>query len=448
MKRVFMNMVVCAAVAMLATTARAADDPEASEDAKAPATESVQAADAAGTDAKAPEADAAAPADEEAKPEADAAATDDKAPEADPSAPAADAKPAAEEAAPAADAAGTDDKAPAADAAAPAAEAAPAADSAAKAKSKDGDKKKKNTAGDTAAQLGAANVVAVGGERSPFFVTGSFSFRTPVISDADPRNDRWINYRLGAGFTLFKGGILTAGLTLQHRFVAQGGQLPDGLPAGTIDFSQFDQSVNDSGFRLGNLGLGFLYFHGTKLEIGEFSRNITLIHRGALQLPTSRDSQNQAFYLGLSALTTARTAVYKQLYMNLTGFASWRGHEFSTTAGIPGVPLPRFAVVGQIALEYLFNLGSAGFLTVGGDISGSQTINYPSRDPLDSGTADGTFVRPGYGYDFYVAYIPLPFLTASVAWEQGGNVIRNGVVNTFFFHRDETRLAFTVAARY
>lgn len=301
---------------------------------------------------------------------------------------------------------------------------------------------------DVATTLGAQNVAIAGGGKRPFYLAGTAQFRTPVVTDSDPANDRSMNYGLTAGFHLFKGAQLMARISLQQRFVAESGMLPANLPDGTVDYSGFDQTIDDSSLRLGNLNFAFMFVNPVKLDIGDFARDITMIHRGGIYLPTSRQSQVESFYLGVEGLTVARMNVVDQLYVNVAGLAQWRGHEFAERAGPQGTPLPRFAFVGQLALEYLVDLGDLGSLTFGADISGSETVNYPARDSFESENSDAVYIRPGYGYDFYVAWVPLPFLSAGVAWEQGGNVVRNGIVNTFFFHRDETRLAFSVTARY
>lgn len=306
----------------------------------------------------------------------------------------------------------------------------------------------KTTTKKVAAQLGAQNVAIAGGDDRPFFVAGSVQFRTPVVSDADPAGERSVDYALTAGFKLTKGVQLLGRLNLRQRFVAESGQLASPPPPGTVDFSGFDPSLDDSAFRLGNLNLGVMYFNPVDVEVAGIQRNVFFIHRGMVYLPTSREAQVQNFYLGLEGLTVARTNVIDQLYVAAAGLFQWRGHEFAEQAGLNGATLPRFVFVGQLALEYLVSLGDFGTLTVGADINGSQTVNYPARDSFESENSDAVFVRAGYGYDFYVTWVPLPFLSAGIAWEQGGNVVRNGIVNTFFFHRDETRLAFALTARY
>ncbi len=310
------------------------------------------------------------------------------------------------------------------------------------------DDDEKTTSKKVAAQLGAQNVAIAGGDKRPFFVAGSLQFRTPVINDETPAGERSMNYALTAGFKLAKGWQLLARMSLQQRFVAEGGEFASPPPPGTVDFSQFDQTQSDSGFRLGNLNLGAMWFNPVDVEVAGIKRNVFFIHRGMVYLPTSREAQVQSFYLGLEGLTVARTNIIDQLYVAAAGLIQWRGHEFAEQAGPQGGTLPRFVFVGQLALEYLVGLGDLGTLTIGADINGSETVDYPARDSFQSENSDAVFVRPGYGYDFYVTWVPLPFLSAGVAWEQGGNVVRNGIVNTFFFHRDETRLAFSLTARY
>lgn len=78
-------------------------------------------------------------------------------------------------------------------------------------------------------------------------------------------------------------------------------------------------------------------------------------------------------------------------------------------------------------------------------INGSEAVDDSARDSFVSDNSEAVFDGPGY--DFYLTWVPLPFLSAGVASERGGNVVRNDLVNTFFFNRDETRFAFSVTAR-
>ncbi len=115
-------------------------------------------------------------------------------------------------------------------------------------------------------------------------------------------------------------------------------------------------------------------------------------------------------------------------------------------------------------------------MTLGADAYAYESVDYPARDQgsfsavtlpdgveVDPAATSGAqasdvYAAPHYGYDLYVNYVPRLALGdegASVdnfafaaSLSQGGNVLKNGEPRVFFFNRDETVLAFKIAARY
>jgi hypothetical protein len=156
-----------------------------------------------------------------------------------------------------------------------------------------------------------------------------------------------------------------------------------------------------------------------------------------------------------------------ELFAGARATLHYRFNEYAEQAGPEGGTLPRFVVELRPFVEYSPIVSEAwGTLTLGADLVGDETIDYPSRDPdtlsaselppgtLSSASVSGSgssdsFVTPHYGYDLYVIYTPpVPYLSFSVSLEQAGNVVRYGEPRLYFIHRDQTELAFHLALTY
>jgi hypothetical protein len=318
-------------------------------------------------------------------------------------------------------------------------------------------------ASETAAGAGAADVqtgpslgwgTARAGARKRWSVSGEAQLRMLLVSDSDPENDRSLSYRLQGGYELLDWLTLLARAGVDQGFVAEEGE---------------------SGLGLQDTLLAALAGQTLSLTPLGWDRTLSLRHRLGLYLPTSRESRRQDLYAAPEWLTQARLELVPRVACGLRGVLQYRFHEYAEQSGPGGRTLPRFVVEGLVFIEYSpLVSASLGTLTLGADAYGYESVDYPARpqgsfddvtlpdgvevDPeaTSGAQASDVYAAPHYGYDLYVNYVP-PLalggdgannfaLTASLS--QGGNVLRNGEPRVFFFNRDETVLAFKIAARY
>jgi hypothetical protein len=289
--------------------------------------------------------------------------------------------------------------------------------------------------------------------RRRWSVSAEAQLRMLMVSDSDPANDRAMAYRLQGGYEVLDWLTLLARVGVDQRFVA-----PEG----------------ESGVRLQDTLLAALASQSVSLKPLGWERTLALRHRLGLYLPTSFESREQDLYAAPEWLTQARLEPIARIACGLRGVLQYRFHEYAEQAGPGGGTLPRFVAEALAFVEYTpLESRELGVLTVGADAYGYESVDYPAReqgglagvtlpqgvdlDPDATGGAEASdvYAAPHYGYDLYVNYVPPIALgqgrdnfafTASL--EQGGNVLRNGEPRIFFFNRDETVLAFKVAARY
>jgi hypothetical protein len=278
-------------------------------------------------------------------------------------------------------------------------------------------------------------------------VNAKVEFRMLALVDETPAADRSLLYRVGGGYFPLDWLQVFGRLGVTHELSAESGE---------------------TGARMEDLLLGSIAQHSLSLEGLGWDRSINFMHRLGLYLPTSFESRQQDLYVAPEWLTEARLRLYDELWFGLTGIFQYRFHKYAEGRGPGAGTLPRVVLAGLAFLEYSpLASETYGTLTIGADFYGYEIVDYPSisqgsideahlpenvnvnPDDLAGETASGTYSAPQYGYDFYVTYVPpWPYLALTVSWEQGGNVMRNGVPNLFFFHRDETALVFTLTGRY
>jgi hypothetical protein len=297
-----------------------------------------------------------------------------------------------------------------------------------------------------AAQTAATNVPA---PTKDWYVQGEVRFSMLAVTDETPSNDRAMWYRLQGGYKPLDWLTVFGRFGLDQKFVRYDGE---------------------SGVRMQDTLLGALATHSVSLADIGWDTKLSFAHRVGFYLPTSFDSQLQDLYVAPEYYGQAKLQLYDQLYFGLTGILQYRFHKYAEQAGPSGGTLPRFVAAGLAFLEYSpLASKTFGTVTVGGDFYGYEVVDYPAIDqdsltetelpagvnlPEEDRTgsqASDVYSAPQYGYDLYVAYtapIEEVSLTLSISLEQGANVIRGGEPRVFFFHRDETVLAFTLTGRY
>lgn len=96
----------------------------------------------------------------------------------------------------------------------------------------------------------------------------------------------------------------------------------------------------------------------------------------------------------------------------------------------------------------VLDLGAYGKLFLRADVYWSWINQYPSRDSYASDASSQAAWLQKYGWSVGAGYMPMPWVELAVGVEQGGNVLRDGIVNTFFVHRDETELVLDLSLSF
>ncbi len=277
-------------------------------------------------------------------------------------------------------------------------------------------------------------------------VAGEGQYRSLLVTDEDPANDRYLLYRLQGSYFPLPWLSVFARLGLFQRFVA---------------------SEDESGFRLEDTVLGATAEQPVSLARWGWDRTLLLSHTLRAFLPTSFVSSQQDLYLAGEWTTRAQLRIWDQLVAGARGTVHYRFHEYAEQAGPGGATLPRLVVSARPFVEYTVLASERwGTLTFGGDLYGDETLDYPSRDPdtlsaaeLPPGTltaaslrgagSSDSFLTPHFGYDLYGVYtLPNRHLSVVLSLEQNGNVVRYGEPRLYFIHRDQTELVLAVSGNY
>jgi hypothetical protein len=255
-------------------------------------------------------------------------------------------------------------------------------------------------------------------------VSAAVQYRQQAVVDVDPENERLMVYKLGGSARLFDGAKGFVRFGLLERFVAQPGE---------------------SGFRLQDAQVGMTYAH--RVALG--TKQLDLVHDLAVFLPTSRPSLTQHLYAAPQYLLTASVEVLPDLVLSAAPNFRYRFHRYAERSGFGAGMNTQWEAGAHGGLDYTFwKTGLVGDLSLGASGGSTWYRKFDSRDDHDSATSDQGFVQQLYDWEAHVAWQFLPRLGLTVSLEQGGPVLRDGIVNTFFVQRDETELAFTLAGAY
>jgi hypothetical protein len=259
------------------------------------------------------------------------------------------------------------------------------------------------------------------------------TFSMLAISDEDPANDRY--WQLFARPDVKP---LPRLLPKLKTFVQLG-------------FTQkFVAEQGETGFLFQDMAPGATYTH--KLEVPLFpgyKRDLAFLHRLYFYLPTSRASINQELYLAPRYFSRVSLAPIDKLSLQLDFDTQYRFHRLPYRKG-PGAPLnTRYVIGGVLRGEYtFFALPKWGELTAGLQGETAWSLRYSSSDGHDSPTSDQAPWFQSYGWATYVNYSPITSFIFEVTLNHGGQVLRDGIVNTFLGNRDETELQFTAYFTY
>lgn len=280
-------------------------------------------------------------------------------------------------------------------------------------------------AGPGLAASAASTATTEAGPKRQWQATASANYRQLAVSDPDPENDRLLLYTLGGNVGVFERGKVFVRFGLQERFVAEPGE---------------------SGVKFRDTSIGLSY--ASPIAFDE-NNTLSLVHRLAFFLPTSRASLAQDLYVAPQYVLIASYELVHGLTLSFSPDARYRWHEYAERAGIDGVMNVQWELGLHGGLDWTFlETERFGSLGVGASAGSGWQRKYASRDDHESTTSDAAIWYQSYDWEAHVSYDPLQYLSLSLAVEHGGNVLRDGIVNTFFTHRDETELSFTLVGTY
>jgi hypothetical protein len=280
-------------------------------------------------------------------------------------------------------------------------------------------------------QQSTRDQVAVDASRK-WHLSASLEFYTLAIVDVDPLPSTYNNWRVRGDIDLFPGGRLFLRLGLLQNFSAEEGE---------------------NGFLLEDAALGVDYGHEVALDfipIAYFSgRKLSLEHRLALSLPTSRVSMKRDLYAAPYLLSRARYSVIPTLLLGVDGWVRYTFARYAEKAGQYGGMNTQLDFGIQLGGEYtLLDHEKWGAVSVGADLSTSYDKKYSSREEYAAPQSSRTFWSQEYGWDAYVSYTPIKYASVVVGLGQGASVLRDGMQNIIPFHRDETEFFLQILGRY
>lgn len=249
-------------------------------------------------------------------------------------------------------------------------------------------------------------------------------YRQLAVVDEDPENNRLMIYGVRAQGRLTNALSIFVTTGLLQRFVAEEGE---------------------SGFRMSDSRLGVAW--RTPIDLGGGTK-LGMLNELSVFLPTSRQSQLQDMIAAPQARVQFMLRPAKGLSFALSPRFRYRFHQFAERAGLNGDMNVQLDTGVRGGLDYSFyshkTIGSFG---VGASAGTTYFRNYDSRDGFESEFSDQGAWNQVYDWEAHLTYSVLMFNFA-LSIEHGGNVLRNGVVNTFIAHRDETEMVLSAFAAF
>lgn len=264
---------------------------------------------------------------------------------------------------------------------------------------------------------------------------GAIAYFRSLLLDEDPRNGMALIYEANVAARVFDEGTayIAAGL-----------------------YEGFTTVEGESGFLLQDTAVGLRY--ATPVDLGS-GRELGVVHDARLYLPTSRASQNQDLYVAPMMRLVLSTEVVPGLTLGVIPHFRYRFHGTAMRYG--GQANTQFDTGLRGGLDYSLDLGGAGTIDAGFSVGSVWLHRYDSPSQAEQDDAvhelqpmvdvyvdDTEQTFQAYDYEVHVGYTPVKYLTIGLGLEQGGSVLRDGVVNTYLFHRDETELVASVSGRY
>ena len=248
--------------------------------------------------------------------------------------------------------------------------------------------------------------------------------RQLAVVDDDYANDHMTVWavraqgRLTSDLSVF----LTGGLL--QRFVAEEGESP---------------------FRLLDSRIGLAW--RTPVDLGG-GKKLGILNELSVFLPTSRNSQLQDMIVAPQARVQFMLQPIKGMTVALSPRFRYRAHSFAERAGLNAPMNIQIDTGIRGGIDYTaVRFEKAGSIGVGASTGTTYVRKYDSRESFTSEQSDQGVWLQVYDWEAHVTY-SVSMFNFAVSVEQGGNVLRNGVVNTFFTQRDETELVFSAFAMF
>lgn len=267
------------------------------------------------------------------------------------------------------------------------------------------------------------------GYKLPVTLRAALQYRQLTVSDQTPSNDRYGSFDFALSFKPTKqvSAFLTLGV-LQKGWAEEG----------------------ETGAFFKDMAVGAAYTHPVALDalgVGLYQKQQAKLSANLrLWLPTSRASSRQEMYTAPELRLAASAPVLPDwVEVGLELRSTYRFIKYAERAGIDGALNTRFTLQAIPFLEVEFlKLGRFGTVNLEADVWWLWALSYPSRDHHSTTASGADYWQQQFGWDLGLAYHPKPWAKVGFSFEQGGNLLRDGIVNMFYDLRDENEFAVTV----
>jgi hypothetical protein len=274
-------------------------------------------------------------------------------------------------------------------------------------------------------------------------VVGSAQFTSSWRTDA--ANDRGLSYALQGVYLPWVNTRVFARIGVNQQFSVRSTRLdPEIAKQLPMDELEEELGGGDSPFKLTDLVVGGGYNQTVNLPA---ERSVFLSHGFAVQAPTSIVSQRRGLYAGLELRESAWFNLFSRLSVGVTAAATYRFHRYDAANQFGNNNRLALLLAPAVSVT-AFDLGDKGKVFVGADASSRWRLRYNSTQSYLSPSSEQAPWFQDYGWSLGVDYQPTPNWTFSVAAQQGGSVLRDGIVRTFLIHGDETQTLVGVSGRF
>lgn len=294
-----------------------------------------------------------------------------------------------------------------------------------------------------AAQETEVGVVDHTSQGRPYEVRLDLSYRMLAVVDEDPANDQLLSYDLRGTVRPFANASVFVATGVTQGFVAESGGT---VRVPTTGGDGFRVDGEDSALRMQDTQVAFSYRTPVDLTA---ERKLGITHTLKVFLPTSRESRARDLYLAPQVIMALASEVVDGLTASTAAAFRYRFHAYAETASAEGTPITELDTSMRFGLDYLIlDSAIAGTLSTSAAVVSSWSRRHDARDAHQADSADPGAWLQSWGWSWGLEYAPIRYLAVSAAVEHGMPVLRGGIVNVDFLHRDATELVFGLTGRY